>query len=299
MRRTLTIVAALLCVGSCSDPTAPSGVEYDILFDGLTGPGEPKLFRVPPEGGEPVLIGGGISARHVTSSADGRTLVFHVLDASGNSELRILTHGMSAPVPFQGAPGVLDREAVWAPDGDRIAFVSHRDDDYGDVFVANVAGTSLTGVTNLTASISGPDVAAAWSPDGQLIAFTSYRTGFPSIWIMNADGSDPRLVSEGTNDYSDVFPSWSPDGNSLAFQRIGTAASRIGIVPRAGGTPTFFDLAGRNYSPAWSPDGRYIAVAADDGELKVLTSDGQLIRRVARAGDDRSPSWIRRDAPWD
>ena len=38
----------------------------------------------------------------------------------------------------------------------------------------------------------GADLSPTWSPDGSQIAFTSDRSGTLQIWIMNADGSDPK-----------------------------------------------------------------------------------------------------------
>ena len=50
---------------------------------------------------------------------------------------------------------------------------------------------------------------------GGVIAFTSERDGNSEIYIMNADGSDPRRL---THDPAyDAWPTWSPDGSQIAF----------------------------------------------------------------------------------
>jgi Tol biopolymer transport system component len=57
---------------------------------------------------------------------------------------------------------------------------------------------------------------AAWSPDGTRIAFASTRDGNYEIYVMNADGSAPRRL---TNDpQSDYAPTWSPDGQRIAWR---------------------------------------------------------------------------------
>jgi TolB protein len=46
-----------------------------------------------------------------------------------------------------------------------------------------------------------------WSPDGRQIAFYSNRyIGRRQIWVMNADGTDVRNLSD--NPYSDWDPVW-------------------------------------------------------------------------------------------
>ena len=286
---------ALLALATLScDSLTPSRDDYDLIFIGEQN-GEGVILRTPPTAGAIDVVRGGIPAVHVDASADGSLLLFQQLDEStGDYTLLVLRDDMSEPAVVTGGTGPRDREAVLSPDGTRIAFVSHRDDFYGDIFTATLSGTQLSNVTNLSPNSSSSDVTPAWSPDGQSIAFTSYRGGFPSIWIMNANGSNPRQVTFGTGSFSDYFPSWSPEGGLLAFQRIGSTSSRIGLVPAAGGEPAFFALEGRNYAPALSPDGKYLAIASADGDVKVLSAGGTLVRHVERAGNDHSPAWIRR-----
>jgi Tol biopolymer transport system component len=45
-------------------------------------------------------------------------------------------------------------------------------------------------------------------PDGSKIAFFSTRDGNYEIYVMNADGSDPRNLTN--NDAFDYDPDWSP-----------------------------------------------------------------------------------------
>jgi Tol biopolymer transport system component len=56
------------------------------------------------------------------------------------------------------------------------------------------------------------------SPDGSTIAFITDRRGQYNLWLMNADGSNPRPVfSDGS--VTAVEPEWTPDGNFVVVRR--------------------------------------------------------------------------------
>jgi TolB protein len=46
----------------------------------------------------------------------------------------------------------------------------------------------------------------AWSPDGRYLAFQSTRDGASSIYVMNADGTNQRRVTDGKG--ADFSPDW-------------------------------------------------------------------------------------------
>ena len=66
-------------------------------------------------------------------------------------------------------------------------------DPYMDIFQADPDGGHLLRLTDAP----GYDAEGAYSPDGKLIAFCSTRDGDPDLYVMNADGSNVRQI---TND---------------------------------------------------------------------------------------------------
>lgn len=55
------------------------------------------------------------------------------------------------------------------------------------------------------------DFRACESPDGQWIAFCRAETGgSPALWVMDSDGSNPRLLSRGLDDQGADHPRWLP-----------------------------------------------------------------------------------------
>jgi len=104
------------------------------------------------------------------------------------------------------------------------------------------------------------DSAPAWSPDGTKIAFESNLDVFGvnpthdmEIWVMNADGSSPVMLTDNT--LHDEGPAWSPDGTMLAYSS-GADNLHLDInVMTADGVHlrTLTDYAGRDESPDWQP----------------------------------------------
>lgn len=72
------------------------------------------------------------------------------------------------------------------------------------------------------------DIHPRWSPDGSLIAFSSNRTGRYEIWTVNADGTDPRQITDGPGDK--IWPVWSPDGSRILFTHSREGRSGLSLV---------------------------------------------------------------------
>ncbi len=118
-----------------------------------------------------------------------------------------------------------------------------------------------------------------FSPDGSWIAFVSDRGGQENLWLMRADGSDPRPVWIDAGARISQ-PAWTPDGESIVIRRrelspgFGPDRSAIWRVPRDGREGV--ELVGEEQPgvswPGVSPDGRYLYFhVADPGDAP----DGQ------------------------
>jgi Tol biopolymer transport system component len=90
---------------------------------------------------------------------------------------------------------------------------------------------------------SGTVSGARLSPDGGRIAFAPWTYRENGIWVMNADGSDRRRLTNGSGNTGDFHyhndPVWSPDGAWIAFVNsdVGLPADQTGLyMIRADGT---------------------------------------------------------------
>ena len=178
----------------------------------------------------------------------------------------------------------LDMHPALAPQGDAIAFVSDRSGAF-EIYVRALSGGSAD--VPLT-SDRQQNLQPAWSPDGRFIAYHANRRG--GIWVMPARGGAPKQISP-----FGARPAWSRDGSKIAFQtdELGDIAPN-GFTAQAGSTIWIADAGGGNAraitratspagghaSPAWSPDGRYIAFTvfdsgADNGVWIVSLETGE------------------------
>jgi Tol biopolymer transport system component len=117
-----------------------------------------------------------------------------------------------------------------------------------------------------------------YAPDGNHVAFASARSGTWSVWVADADGSDPVQISqEGLADY----PRWSPDSQKIAFQMVGPSG-HLGVytVDISNRVPHKLKTNVRESSnPYWSHDGKWIYFRGYEGIGR------QLYRCPAAGGD--------------
>lgn len=119
---------------------------------------------------------------------------------------------------------------AWSPDGRALAFEwepsNAPPESTPKIAVINVDGSSFRRLTQHP----GEDRYPAWSPDGRQIAFYSDRNRRGGIFLMNADGSDVRRLT----DEGETRPSWSPDGQKIAFHVEREESMFIGVMKKNG-----------------------------------------------------------------
>ena len=194
--------------------------------------------------------------------------------AGGNAVQRWLSRGTS-----------VDRQPVYSPDGEWVAFASTRGGNL-DLWAVSTRSGAVRRLTD----DPGEDWDPAFTPDGRLL-WSSNRGGHFEVWSAEPDGNAPRQLSRdgfdaenptATADGWVVYASSHPRQQGLWKMRAdGSGASRLVASAEAA-------------HPEASPDGRFVlyhARAGDAEEVRVVRlADGSPVVRAATIalGDPRA-----------
>jgi TolB protein len=231
-----------------------------------------------------------------------------VVTQTGRNVVELLDRGRA--LKQAATPGSFDYAPVWSPDGRWLAYVAVAVN--ASAVSINVidpfAGAPRTVFTDTRQIPSGSSI--NWSPDGTRLAFTASLDNRYVIYV--ADLVHDR-VQQITASVANAFsPTWSADGETLAFSWSPAANSEIFAVTLPGlDRPISSDSALKRLTalptlettPAWSPDGRFIAFVSDrdsNSEIYVLdtscldapaTCESTLRRITTHPARDITPSW--------
>ena len=126
---------------------------------------------------------------------------------------------------FQGR---YNQTPCWSPKGDVVAFTARDERNVFDIFTVDVKTKVIKRLTQDAGNNDHP----TFSPNGRHIIFTSTRGGKTRLWMMNADGTNPRPRILGPR-RSAGLGSWA--ALAAGFLLIGAAAGDELVA--AGGSP--------------------------------------------------------------
>ncbi|MBN2305398.1 MAG: PD40 domain-containing protein, partial [Anaerolineae bacterium] len=201
-------------------------------------------------------------------SPDGQSIVYtssrngswdlYMIDVSSGAETR-LTDDLAHEI-----------NAFWSPDSAQILFQSNRE-GFWQIYRLDLATNEIT----LLSDGAGDDHDPQYSHDGTMITFRTYRFGDNSvIMLMNADGSDLRMVSDpaggataGVFSFDDLLIAYQSDldgDNDIYIYELTTEITRL-----------VTDNAIEDYAPTWWCNSPIIIFTSD------ITTDSNLFETPA------------------
>ena len=262
-----------------------------VLFDQeslrLTGPAIPVLEGVS-QGIHTGYIGMETGAAQFAFSSSGSLAyisgsVFPVVE---REVLWVDRRGTEKPT---GVPPKKYSKVRLSPDNASLAM-----DPRGDIWTYDLdRGTSSRQTTE------GLNRYPVWAPEGRNLTFGSNRVGLDSMYQKSVDGLSEaeQLIPDQPSQYPG---SWSGDGTKLAFVEAREATNwDIGILhmgPPRSVEPFLDHPQFREFHPAFSPDGRWLAYTSDESgreQVYVCRYPGPGRKWLISINGGLSPTWAR------
>ena len=228
-------------------PLSPTAADRKLVRIDLKGgikalelpPGRYETPRVSPDG------------KHVAfGTEDVKEAIVWIYDLAGTSSMRRLTVGGR------------NRYPIWSADGQRVAFQSDREGDFG-IFWQRADGTGpaerLTTPEPRTSHL--PE---SWSPKGDRFLFSSVATGGGGASLWTYSLKDRKVEPFGGVRLSVAMlpcADFSPDGRWVTYLSDETGVTGVYVQPFPATGAKYPISKGRALSPVWSPDGKSIVYA--------------------------------------
>ncbi len=157
-----------------------------------------------------------------------------------------------------------------SPQGDKVAFISDRDDYFGIYLMSATDGKVIKKLVDGQATKNFEELhlltpGLSWSPNGKRVAIAVKSGSHDAIFLINVQTDDMQKIE--FDNLNGVFSvSWSPDGDRLAF--VGDKAQQSDIYIYDLKNKSLANLTDDIFSdsdPTWSPDGTKIYFVSDRG----------------------------------
>jgi len=194
-------------------------------------------------------------------------------------------------VPIPPRYGAISAPA-WSPDGEYLAFVYHKTQGDSEVYAVSADGTGLINLSNNGAEDTNP----VWGPDSRRILFTSTRKGNRDIFVADVSAGPGSARAVTVTQTDDMWPSWHPDGEKIAFCGFQEGYEQVFTTDVSGGGEPELFYEERACYPAYSPDGKRLALASY-GDIVVFNLSNMKSKNITEGlisgnmVEDTMPVW--------
>jgi len=266
-RLAVTGAATPVVEGVLQSPTT-GAAQYSISATGslVYVPGgiqgsQSRLVWVSRNGTEQILAAPPRSYTFPHLSPDGRRVAVSIIEQETQTWLYDLSRETLSRFTFEGRQNY---NAVWTPDGKRVAFESN---NTGPLNIFWQLADGGGGLERLTTSpyINAP---VSWSPDGQLLAFGEINpTSGQNIWILRMN--DRKALPFHRTGPNENEPRFSPDGRWLAYLSDESGRYEIYVQPYPGPGGKWQISTEGGTEPVWNPNGRELFYRNGDKMMAV------------------------------
>jgi Tol biopolymer transport system component len=229
----------------------------------------PWLYTIDVERRIPHRVSSGLDAyTSLAASANGRRLILTLASPKGTLwrlplEDKPVDETAGAPIPLPTGRGFAPRLGP-----EYLLYLSAQE---GRDSIWKLAGGTPTEIWTAPDSrvVGSPEI----DPDGRRIAFSVEHNGKTSLYVINADGTNARMVTASLDLRG--FPAWFPDGHAITSAAIVNGAPRLFRISLDGSLVPL----GKDYAmdPIWATDGAFVVYSGPDigttFPLKAVSAD--------------------------
>ncbi len=228
------------------------------------------------------------SLAHVRISPDGQRIALTVGDPAGFTKEDIWLIDLARGVHTRFTFSQSARDAVWSPDGTRVAYedssptagggvqVPARSDAFVGtaLFVKLVSGASKE---ELLLDTPGAKRPWSWSADGRYLAYMQHAAQPANdkfdIWILPLFG-DRKPFPFLQSDYDKGTPAFCPDGRWIAYTSRESGSAEVYVASFPDGATKLQVSNHGGFSPVWRRDGKELFYLSLGGQLMTVSVAG-------------------------